>query len=445
MNPEFRRNLWLEFSTQRLVTMPLVLAAIFAIAYLSDTATVSNRAGPIMWESLQITSLLVFSGLIFFWGGRLAAATVAGEITERTWDGQRMSALSPWAMSWGKLFGSTAYTWYGGAICLIVFVAAALASDDAEGAGRRAVTFIALGVLCHASALLSSLTVARRGATGKRLNVTSYHVAGLAPVLFMYWFLNQDRAMDWYGLSVDRDRMMVLTSLAFAAWAVLGVHRTMRAALQVRTRPWAWISFVAFVIIYSAGFAHDAASAYTRLVVPCLVTLALAYVLLLAEPKDPVTARRMLHDLERDPGRALESAPLWLVTAAVYAAAAVLAIALSEFVPHYTGSDNRVAQGLAAFALLWLRDAAILLLFHLGRAPQRANLAALIVWGVLYGVAPVLLEQFGLKYLVAVFWPKPGAPALWALGPFVAQAALMLAVLVWRWRRYEAGLQKVTG
>ncbi len=118
---------------------------------------------------------------------------------------------------------------------------------------------------------------------------------------------------------------------------------------------------------------------------------------------------------------------------------------MNQFVPHYAGKADRVALGLAAFGLLWLRDVAILLLFHLGRAPQRANLAALIVWGVLYGLAPVLLDQFGLKYLIVVLWPKPGAYVWWALGPFLAQAALMAAFLVWRWRRYEAGLEKVTG
>ena len=69
----------------------------------------------------------------------------------------------------------------------------------------------------------------------------------------------------------------------------------------------------------------------------------------------------------------------------------------------------------------------------------------MIVWGVLYGLAPVLLKQFGLADLVRLFWPKPDAPALWVLGPFLAQAGLMLAVLVWRWRRYEAGLAKLTG
>ena len=29
MNPEFRRQLWLQFSTTRLVLLPLLLAAIF--------------------------------------------------------------------------------------------------------------------------------------------------------------------------------------------------------------------------------------------------------------------------------------------------------------------------------------------------------------------------------------------------------------------------------
>ncbi len=31
MNPELRRNLWLELSTHRLIAMPVVLAAVFIL------------------------------------------------------------------------------------------------------------------------------------------------------------------------------------------------------------------------------------------------------------------------------------------------------------------------------------------------------------------------------------------------------------------------------
>ncbi len=33
MNPELRRNLWLELSTHRLIAMPVVLAAVFILTY----------------------------------------------------------------------------------------------------------------------------------------------------------------------------------------------------------------------------------------------------------------------------------------------------------------------------------------------------------------------------------------------------------------------------
>ncbi len=33
MNPELRRNLWLELSTHRLIAMPVVLTAVFILTY----------------------------------------------------------------------------------------------------------------------------------------------------------------------------------------------------------------------------------------------------------------------------------------------------------------------------------------------------------------------------------------------------------------------------
>lgn len=47
--------------------------------------------------------------IVVLWGSRNAALGVVGEIRERTWDVQRLSALSAGQMTWGKLFGATIY------------------------------------------------------------------------------------------------------------------------------------------------------------------------------------------------------------------------------------------------------------------------------------------------------------------------------------------------
>ena len=112
MNPEFRRQLWLGFSTTRMVVLPLLLLAFFAAAY----ATPGNRAA----TALAMTGSVLFAVLVWGMGTFAVGASVIDEVTDRTWDQQRMSAMQPWAMTWGKLGGATAYGWYGGALCLLV-------------------------------------------------------------------------------------------------------------------------------------------------------------------------------------------------------------------------------------------------------------------------------------------------------------------------------------
>jgi len=110
VNPELQRNLWLEFSLHRLVVMPCVLALLFLCAALGTQ--------PNSDVGVTTTGLLLFIGLAGFWGARRAADAVTEEFRGKTWDGQRMSALGPWAMTWGKLVGSTSYAWYGALMCL---------------------------------------------------------------------------------------------------------------------------------------------------------------------------------------------------------------------------------------------------------------------------------------------------------------------------------------
>lgn len=93
MNPELRRNLWLEFSLHRLIGMPAVLALLFALF---------GSFGGAWRERVFTAALWGFVILAHFWGTRQASAAVTDEVRDRTWDWQRLSALSPWQMTWGK-------------------------------------------------------------------------------------------------------------------------------------------------------------------------------------------------------------------------------------------------------------------------------------------------------------------------------------------------------
>ena len=87
-NAEFRRNLWLEFSTHRLVAMPVVL---LLLLFTANTLSGETRPGVV-----TAAALWAMVAIGWFWGTRRAAESVNEELRARTWDLQRLSALSPW-------------------------------------------------------------------------------------------------------------------------------------------------------------------------------------------------------------------------------------------------------------------------------------------------------------------------------------------------------------
>lgn len=445
MNPEFRRNLWLEFSAQRLIAMPLVLGLIFAAIYVTSD-------GPPHGLSLMVwVAKPLFLALAVLWGTRLAAAAVAREVQDRTWDSQRLSALSPWNMAWGKLFGSTAFAWFGAGICLAVFV---LAPQDRSVSAPilEAVELLLLAVLCHATALLTSLVYLGRRTTSSRIDVTLIHAAGLLPAVFWHFLVLPD-ALTWHGAVVDGRWFLALSLAAFAGWAVLGVYRRMRTTLQFRARPWAWTLFNLFLVVWLLGFVPEPGWIWSGFLAAFLVSAVWTYLLLLIEPKDFVAYRRALRDLRAAAwGRALEGLPLWALSALFCAllAGAVLATAPTTNLP--TEADfgaliDHLSAGeippsvlrhfeivLAAALLFLLRDIAVMLFAALGQRTQRAELAAAVYWLVLYLALPILVLTATGGNFSAFFYPTGIDGAALAIGAPLAEAVLVWAAVAMRWR-----------
>ncbi|MDE1940399.1 MAG: hypothetical protein KGI68_15360, partial [Alphaproteobacteria bacterium] len=179
MNAEFQRNLWLELTARRMFVMTVVLALIFFAAALTD-GTVSGPGSVARW---------LYYAIVVIWGTRNAALGVVGEIRDRTWDGQRLSSLGADTMALGKLFGSTSYNWFGGAICLIVILADLLGTRGPFVALIDLVYYLAIGVIGQAAALLASLLAARRRQLHSRFDVFVYQAVGIfaAVAVYLVW------------------------------------------------------------------------------------------------------------------------------------------------------------------------------------------------------------------------------------------------------------------
>lgn len=428
-NPEFRRNLWLEFSGHRLVSMPAVLGLIFLAAVLAN--------GPDLAGDLQQLGMLIFIFIVWFWGTRNANGAISDELRDSTWDQQRLSALSPWAMTWGKLLGATAYNWYGGLLCLAVVALASLAT---RGAG----VLLTLGALTASGLLLHALALALP------LHASLQHprsaqpggIGWLALVLIFTLLLNllgegQGTMFVWWGMPLERDLFWLASSLLFGGCAIFAAWRVMSNALQVRTLPWAWPLFACLLTVWLTGIGESrqhSGLADTGL----LVALALSYLALFAEPVGPVVVRRLRLCREHGDWRgALEHLPVWPTTLLLAFVFALAATGPAPALPT-PGEATRLAElPPLVLALMLLRDAGLFLFFTLAPAPGRPGWATVLSLGALDLLLPFTAKAAGLGQLAWLLLPTGSGNPWPGVMVMTLQACLALGLAGWRWQRAE--------
>ncbi|OGS92998.1 MAG: hypothetical protein A2061_06975 [Gallionellales bacterium GWA2_59_43] len=426
-NPEFKRNLWLSFSMHRLAAMPALLGLTFLAAALADQQ--DNVA-----ERLYGAAIYLFIFIVWLWGARNANATIVDELRDKTWDQQRMSALGPWAMTWGKLFGSTSFNWYGGAMCLVVIATAGFAAGKPDVLATL-ISLCAVGVMLHAALIALNLhtsqfesRVIQRGGMG--------WLAIILVFMFIPAFAIPDaKPAHWWGTEIGHALFWLDTALLFAACATFAAWRVVCNALQVRTRPWAWPAFACLLSVYLAGFAHEDASLW---LIGLFVSVAMTYAALFTEPNTLLRWRKLRLLQERDDSRGwLEHLPVWPTTLALSFAFALL-VMLTSSGTQYEYVNMLQPQYAFTVALMLLRDACILLFFSFAPNSKRAVGATMLYLLVLNMLLPFLAEVAGLSAVRYLFLPFEATYDSWSSAPVMAvHAAIALWLVRWRLRNNE--------
>ena len=449
LNPELRRYCWLELTPHRLIAAPVIAALILALV-----AAVSNQS----LAALASVSLAGFAVCTLLYGSYLAVNAMPEEVRERTWDAQRMSALTPWQLALGKVLGAPVAGWYAGAWFLAVFLVTGMRTEGLNAlliAGAAVSAALAL----HAVAMILGVFATRAGVTRN---------PGALLLLLIFWFAlvplqtlgeSNAAAITWWGMPVPRLWFTLASALLFAAWASLGAARTFAGELRVRQLPWAWPAFSLYLGVWAGGLADAQASraadtfqagaaanpAVVVLLIFFLCTGLGAYVLLLAERTGAMTLARVLRTLRGELAggvtRALQSVPLWSVSlvCAWLSAAALLVL------PWGTGLNGLASAVLTdiaaagklmplALAAMLLRDAGIYCIFALTRFPRRPAMATMLYLALLDGVVPVLMHATGLSTIAFLVFPLGRASAAGALVIFLLQAALAWGFALKRWR-----------
>lgn len=423
LNPEFQRQLYLEYSPARLIGIPMVLGVIFTFSYFID--------GYSLGSATANASLSLFMLITLLWGARQAVDSIVEEYRDRTWDTQRLSALGPWRMTWGKLFGSTLMVWYAGALCLFVY---SLATESRSTLPTLMFYGICAALLVQSASLLLGLLAVRRGQT-KSSSVLILAVIGFLSIA--PWLSELSNlavapvpSTHWYDMRFNGRSFHQISLLLALFWCMAGNYRLMMLELGLRTVPWAWLGFSLFLIIYLGGFIPG--SSYSFYLSALLVCGALTYLGVAVETNDAMRVKRLLTYLaQRNWRRGFEELPIWWLTFLLMPPTALVLSwsdhPLREFSLHFHFYP-------LAIVLLVLRDCGIYLYFHYGKNPQRALSLTLLAAVLLYGILPGIFNAMAQNGMAALFFPLWADTAGGALLRAILQTAVVMSLLYRRWK-----------
>ena len=463
MNPELLRNLWLEFSIRRLIAMPLALAIVFAAPLIreqpkhakpAEIITLFASPFPDADTSLTVDTsqaflnaaagfmapdgtflagkslfVVVIAILLFLWGTRATADSLFAEVAGRTWDSQRSSAIGPWAMTVGKLFGSTSYVWYGAIFCLGVCAELELYRFS------TVLSVVIAGLWSQALSLFVALLLLRMAPDRTRFRVTLAQSVVLPVGALLILFLAEGGQARWYGLTLPMPWFLPASLALAAAWTAVGIYQLMRAELQLSAQPGAWIGFLAAFGFYVGGFGFEpgillsvgqgstALGALARsLLLAAMAITVTAWVSALLTPLRLLELRRFLSHGERS------NAPGWL-SAVAFAAALIAAAAVLGALGAGTvvfGDLNGPALLAAALLLLFaLRDIGILHMMSLNPNARRGVMATIVVMALSYIALPLVMHAVHAGNLTPAFRPDFLSPAALSLGIVLAEAGIV--------------------
>lgn len=447
MNPELARNLWLEAPRGRLVGAGVILALIYGVTLV--VARSADAAETV--HALGQTGTVIFFACGVIWGGWAAGGSVLAEIRGRTWEFQRLSALEPWAMTWGKLFGATSLAWLG-ALTGLVAAGAAEAGDQGPVAAFLLVAgLLGLAVFVQACAMGAALIGVRKARAEGRVATGGAVVLGVIGGLILLSMVSsslglrggphasiaalfsQQPPVTWWGEAMPALAFTSLSLCAFAAWAVVGAWRLMRLELQMRNTPWIWTGFLIFAALWRAGLATPMEGAAGWAFAGAATLMVATYVSAFAEPADAIRLRRFVSALRS--GALLPAADL--APASLFALKlAGLAVVAFCLLPQGFGDPSPLPGPVGALAVLAfvIRDMGVIALVRFGPRPGRGDLTAVIALALLYGVGAAVGFSTDRAVGAALFVPLASAMPTLSLVSGVVQAAVAWGLAAQRLR-----------
>ncbi|GAB5389987.1 MAG: hypothetical protein Alpg2KO_29550 [Alphaproteobacteria bacterium] len=459
INPEFRRNLWLEMGWMRLIGAPVALGGLFSI--------ILTQIGDDPGQSLEFASTIAFFLIVGVGGCRRAANSIPNEMKMGTWDNQRMSGMSAVSMAWSKLIGCTVFQWYAGLICLgFLLYGRDLQGWEPGWQVTHAITLLVVAICGQSMAMCSALAFIRKNRFDKRFRVSFSHLVGLVFMMVSFKIISPGamgsgglpglasgvdykQLLDWHGLPVNRSDFRHVSLVVALLFSAMGLIRMMQIELRYRVRPIAWPLFTLGIVAFCQGFSPTIVTIiYDPLIGMTLAALALTYIALFLQPKDPVQIAFLLKG-KAPLSRRLQHIPMWvfpllvtIVLGSLLAWKVTGTKTVFGMVPIPGAPNIGIPQVKApvisavTFALIAfiIRDILLVHLMAMRKGQWRSDWGGFFILVGLYSIFPTIAVTLGygdvLKYLMPFLATEE--PTHMIISALV-QVVIMLGLVIWRW------------
>ncbi len=458
INPELKRNIWLDFTFHRVIILPIVTVLIVYLFYLIGG-----------FKSSSSFAFFLACLLIFLPGTKNASEAVTDEVSKNTWDFQRQSSLSPWQMTWGKLIGSTLYNWYGAMICL-AFYALGYSNEPTlpfepgsappSHIAKDILFLIAGGLFSQALALLLSLQSIPQMRREKFNRSFRYFIAGLFIGVMMtsYCFStskNPEATILWYTHSFQLSAFAFTSLLLFLGWSLVGLQRSFSKELQYQHIPWIWLLFNVFCIVYFSGLSpsentfpvqlsdlnfsilKDVKQQLTHapLYVGFLIAQTLTYFALFTDTLSFIRYKYFITRLqERNIIETLQQLPWWPISFVLMLVIGIVVI-IAQQQPGSLMENFSPAVFVITVLLFLVRDIALIHFFNFAQNPRNATGSAVLYLFILYLLLPLLLKALNMESLLPLLVPSWGENTVLAIISSCAQIGFIGYLALMRYKK----------
>lgn len=441
-NPEFQRQLWLNWRPSLLAwslgLSLLVLALPFA---LSSPANLPGSLSSTAMAGLWLASAI--------YGSVLAGRSLAEEASQNTWDWQRLSALSPWQMAWGKLLGAVLPAWL-----YVLWFAIAIAGIATVWVLEISVVHIVGLAILWGLGLQTWAMNSVLMSWGQQDLPVNRRRAALLPLLLLFFipgpflgrvydgiFNNNAEPVLWWGMDVGGLGMAYLAGTLMLGLGLLGLWRMLCTRLDVHTLPWAWPLGIAVSGIFAGGSFSTGLPAFLGSTA-WIALLGTIYVALQHMSQHLRAWRQVQWSVSQGHWReALEALPLWPVSLLLGLIVSIVVI----FTPdaHEVGVMGALGSFSVLMYLQLLRDCLLLTGFALLAGKLKSPMVSFVIaWLILNIAAPLLAYGLGgvngamLVQPVMSAWfqsiDSSDAPAVWnSVLPWASLGVQILVVASW--------------